>query len=465
MIVMVNKFAERKSPLRLCAVIWVTTLMLGAQFSSAAAATSNEIAAAERHNRAGVQYYSAGKFSDAVHETLLAYQLVPDSRLIFNIARIYHKMSEYQLAVQHYDKYLLSSNVDDLLVKKALNYKNQALKARSSRSNLAGPDINESLFLLSEQANASTRPGKKSAVQNSFVLRLAPPLRATGSKARPKQTVRLNLALEKVIARRPGQLMLSPQGPVHLRLISYEKRLVFMPSGSTWPKELKGADLNRYIDTHFLSVQLNNQKREALVDVIDDVLWRVTKVHQLLEITEAMNSQPTLVGTIIEKGSIDKTQLLSATKESELRHGDRLTVKITNLGKSASDVTVLYIDSHYGITAIFPLGQDAAEARVGPGAQKLVFDGNIDTSETKGLEHLIVIAAPVQVGDLSRTFTMLEQESPGLTRGEVVGERPQDTLLKFLNDARTSGSRGVSRNKRASAISPAISVYTWKTSD
>lgn len=461
---MFTKHTNIKSLVILGLVCGITALTTS-QASNAFAATTSDITKAEKHNRAGVEYYKAGNLSDAIHQTLLAYELVPDSRLIFNIARIYHKMSEYQLAVQHYEKYILSSDADLALVKKAQEYKVQALKVVSNGKRTTPPSTSESLFLLSDLASASPKNKKRTKTNPGLILRLTPLVEVEESATSTKRFKELKSALRVVIDRHPDLLALSPASNSHIRLISYKHRLIFMPMDASWPKALEASDLNNFINTHFLSIDTTGYTTDSLVERLDDTLWRVSKAHRLLEITEAMNSRPTLVGTVIEKGSKNSTQLLSVTRESKLQHGDRLSVRVSNLSKNASDITVLYIDSHYGITTVFPSSENPAEARIKPGSKKIVYDGNVDTSETKGREHLIVIAAPVQAGESVRTFTMLEQESPSQTRGAAQAASPGNDLLAFLTNSERTGTRGMSRNNRPSTASPAISVYTWKTTD
>ena len=58
---------------------------------------------AETHSRRGVELYAQGKLPEAVREMLKAYEYAPEPGLLYNIARIYQKMGERDLA-QHYFK-------------------------------------------------------------------------------------------------------------------------------------------------------------------------------------------------------------------------------------------------------------------------------------------------------------------------------------------------------------------------
>ncbi len=77
---------------------------------------------AEEHSRLGVEHYQAGRFPDAIREMLAAYQLVPDPGLLYNIARIYQKMGERQLALDFFSRFVKAEDADPGQVQKALGH-------------------------------------------------------------------------------------------------------------------------------------------------------------------------------------------------------------------------------------------------------------------------------------------------------------------------------------------------------
>lgn len=74
----------------------------------------------ERHNQLGIQYYKEGRYPEAVREMLEAYRLVPEPGLFYNIAKIYAKMGETSLAINYFEKFVKSDEVDPANVEKAL---------------------------------------------------------------------------------------------------------------------------------------------------------------------------------------------------------------------------------------------------------------------------------------------------------------------------------------------------------
>ena len=95
--------------------------------------TKEAAALAEKHSRQGVEHYQAGRYPEAVAEMLSAYQAVPDPDLLYNIARIYEKLSEFEIAISYYQRFVVSDGADPERVKKALEHVQRLKKEERSR--------------------------------------------------------------------------------------------------------------------------------------------------------------------------------------------------------------------------------------------------------------------------------------------------------------------------------------------
>ena len=118
--------------------------------------------------------------------------------------------------------------------------------------------------------------------------------------------------------------------------------------------------------------------------------------------------------------------------------GDKLKLIFKNAGTVPLDVTVLYIDSRFGIAALYPT--DGALNRLLPGDQGKV-EGTI-SAKTTGQERVLFIATRAEARVSASNFTYLAQagvpetvrkgpEEPiqrGSARGEVLAF--EDTLLR-----------------------------------
>jgi hypothetical protein len=89
-----------------------------------------------------------------------------------------------------------------------------------------------------------------------------------------------------------------------------------------------------------------------------------------------------------------------------LYDGDLMAFKITNTGTAKADVTLLYIDSGYGINPLYPNPKTGENNRLSPGDSTVVRAG-IDGS-TVGPESLVMIVTK-GVGAVPLDFTVLAQ--------------------------------------------------------
>lgn len=139
--------------------------------------------------------------------------------------------------------------------------------------------------------------------------------------------------------------------------------------------------------------------------------------------------------------------------------GDELMVEVKNDFAGAVDVTVLYIDAAWGITALYPLVEGQA-ARVEAGG-RIVAGGNgefVITGVPAGSERVMVIAVPAVKGEAPRDYTNLEQAGVSATRGGV--EAGRDPFDELVNEAATLATRGMTVTKPMPRVTPAVSTFT-----
>ena len=109
-----------------------------------------------------------------------------------------------------------------------------------------------------------------------------------------------------------------------------------------------------------------------------------------------------------------------------LRDGQTIAFRVTNRSKCAADVTLLFVDSSFGISAIFPEPGTIDDNRLRPG-QVLITPKLEVNADTVGPEQLIVIAVRSSVQ--RQDFTALAQESLGQMRGAPAMQSPLGKLL------------------------------------
>src|SRR5262245_53999829 len=77
-----------------------------AQTSTATVSTSTSAEVAKLHAEAGRNYYRAGKYVEALEEFKKAYRLDPRAALSYNIARSHERLSQWQEAINVYERYV-----------------------------------------------------------------------------------------------------------------------------------------------------------------------------------------------------------------------------------------------------------------------------------------------------------------------------------------------------------------------
>jgi len=87
---------------------------------------------AEEHSRLGVEYYQQGLYKEAVREMMLAYEAVPDATLLYNVARIYQKMEQPDLATGFFKRFVAHEGADPDTVKDALGHMESIARGESS---------------------------------------------------------------------------------------------------------------------------------------------------------------------------------------------------------------------------------------------------------------------------------------------------------------------------------------------
>jgi hypothetical protein len=158
------------------------------------------------------------------------------------------------------------------------------------------------------------------------------------------------------------------------------------------------------------------------------------------------------VGTSVERP-------LAATG-GQLHGGDKLGFTITNRGRGPVDVTILYVDSQYGIEALFPSGGE--NNRIEPGAVLRAGPGGLDPIElnesTTGTERLLVIVSSAAAQGERIDYAYLAQPRIERTRGAST-----TSLFEEMLDEGAFGTstRGAARQRSEQAV---MHVFTWVVS-
>jgi hypothetical protein len=128
---------------------------------------------------------------------------------------------------------------------------------------------------------------------------------------------------------------------------------------------------------------------------------------------------------------------------------------VSNPGKVPVDVTILFVDSGYGISAVFPQRGMIEDNRLPPGKTLRTQRFSV-TDATLGLEHAVLLA--VKGEGAAADFSYLEQSAlpTERTRGAAAANHP---LGRFLADAlRQQGTtRGLAAQQAETYLAKSLS--------
>lgn len=232
----------------------------------------------------------------------------------------------------------------------------------------------------------------------------------------------------------------------------FDGKQVDLVPGSGWPL--------RFLPSRGSDEALRNPRfalgevDEGLNERLAEALQRITRVRHLLGM-----ARDTQVGGRAARSSVDVAlELLryedgadAAGKTVEhkgpgrrLYSGDQIAFRLQNPTRHTVDVTLLFIDSGYGVTALFPEPGTIDDNRLGPG-QTVVLPRVEVTADTVGAEQIVAIA--VKAGRERQDFSCLEQPTLALARDAGGGfSSPLGMLLKSALYGE-GGTRGLARSE------------------
>ena len=258
----------------------------------------------------------------------------------------------------------------------------------------------------------------------------------------------------------------------NLRLVANGRRLWFAPpsmSGSDWcpdPVRRQACVSNLEKSIAYLDAT-EAASTEGVTEQLGPMLHAASRASNLMRIASALSTGTTasqLKLTVQHVPLSGRAVTLNSANPPKLKPGDRVRVTMKNTGATPVDVTLLYIDSKYGISVMYP--DNGASNRLEKGASLQLGDMEINDS-TLGTERLAVIVAEASRGKESADYSFLAQatlESRQVTRGRGQGSDPSSDVRDNLF-ADAGFARFVTRGAGQPARPPAntgMQVLTWQ---
>jgi hypothetical protein len=201
---------------------------------------------------------------------------------------------------------------------------------------------------------------------------------------------------------------------------------------------------------------------------LEDALSRISRAEGLIQLacdrSQALLQNDDLAPTwTSELYLVDATEKrigdlpLQATDQT-VYDKDKVRLKVTNTGRTAFDLTVLYVDTDHAIGPLFP--KRGLSNRVPPKGSLTV--PILINGSTIGKEQVVLIA--VKSGDREADFTCLAQKGPEKLR-DVTADRGSAAGLSKLLERKVygQGSDTKSRGAGADAVSDhAMGLIAWQ---
>ena len=311
----------------------------------------------------------------------------------------------------------------------------------------------------------------------SLVLRVALPPAAASPGAHDGKA---KAVLDQLAKEKPAGIAVSwvpAREGGDIRLVVRHDKLWLLPSSAELIAE--GPHKSLSID---LATNDSKQLREKLVDS----LRRVAKATNILRLAGQIGMSPVAqkleTQYLVERAPVrpaqgftdprqcdsvklGKPEPLRPDQLADLRECDKVTVRVVNRNSLPVDVTLLMLDSEYGIESLFPGSRSGGTNRVEPNGGTIAPQFYV-LATTVGRESVILIATEGRPGEETADFGFLRQASIERTRGGGVRGAGAGDLRDILStigfepERTRGGGAAVPQQALSSTV---MRVFTWTT--
>jgi hypothetical protein len=198
----------------------------------------------------------------------------------------------------------------------------------------------------------------------------------------------------------------------------------------------------------------------SLAEWITSRMQRIARAEGLLGMSNSNESlmggeDPVRVNVQLIKYPSETSRGEAVRGDATFKPGDWIGFRVENYGRDSVDVTILYVDSGYGITSIFPESKTPFNNVVDPGTEYTTETKQI-TSDTFGLERVVVIA--VKSGPKPVEFSWLEQETIEQAAQERGGAEHALNQLFEAAAYNPDGVRGIKKSESQAVAIRSVSL-------
>ncbi len=196
---------------------------------------------------------------------------------------------------------------------------------------------------------------------------------------------------------------------------------------------------------------------------LSERLARIARGQTVLRIVGSSDSLPDSGDSSLKVELLklkDKNHPGEPLGELVLKSGDRIGLRIKNLDRDPVDVTVLFIDSGFGISTFFPRAA-GIDNRLKSTDPPLELRAKI-TATTVGMEHVLIVGTRPKPNTEPTDFSFLSQPTIERARSSSVGGSALDSALgKLFQHAvfQTGTTRGMASDDVQGTF---MRLYSWR---
>lgn len=221
-----------------------------------------------------------------------------------------------------------------------------------------------------------------------------------------------------------------------IRLFAIEKDIYFLADDDDYPCVAEYFELcsDEAKKRKFIKLSLS-QSQDQLFAAVHSTLLTIGKANNLRRMGAVLGSATNHLETTFSRKRNGEYLTLSSTETPALYDKDRLTVSFKNTHTKDIDINMFFIDSTYGITALFPRNGQANRLHPGESLEKKL---KINAT-TIGRENILVIVVEQNSNSALADFSFLAQPSLSLSRG---ASRNAGTLSEILMKSGFGAGKG-----------------------
>ncbi|MDI3324303.1 caspase family protein [Pontibacterium granulatum] len=236
------------------------------------------------------------------------------------------------------------------------------------------------------------------------------------------------------VSQKHGLIELTPPTEADILVSQFAGRFWFLRADQTLPCEQQQISPDaekRCVKDREPQPLLQTTVPRAAQDVpstLGNSLLRIARAEHLLNSTSHLSGTQQHLSINFRVKRLDNVQNLPVNIRPKLQHNDEILLDVKNSGREPQDVSILFIDSQYGITLLYPRKGDAN--RLQPG-DSLSFNWHVNV-DTVGIEHLVLSSQPGT--GVSRDLSELEQPPlQAATRGAHRSKPPHRGGLEIYS--------------------------------